>query len=324
VITLTNLGNSDIRPERTREHEFGADLSGFHNRANVGLTWFRRRTVDQLTYAGLPIGFGGARIANIGLTSQKGFELELNGTLVDTRALSWDVSIQDGTHTTWLLAIGKDNFADYTVTGGFVEGYPLGARFMNTIVHYADDNGDGILGKEEVQITDTAVYVGQSTPPRSQTLNTTIGLFGRRLRMSALLERRSGFTQINALKQLQCGQYHGSCREAVDSTAPFAQQAQALAMLIDPVQGSARFTYLEPGNFTRLREVTATADFPAAMTRRLRLNSGSISVSARNLALWTKFSGPDPESASVSSAIGGSAEGIPQGRTWVVRLDLGL
>jgi hypothetical protein len=164
-----------------------------------------------------------------------------------------------------------------------------------------------------VQFSETAVYMGESTPPRSQTLTTVVGLFERRLRLSALLERRSGFTQVNELTTQQCRA--GVCRALVDPSTPLVEQAQA-------------FPQPEPGDFTRLREVTAAVELPGRLVRALRVRSATLAVSARNLALWSDFSGPDPESASPapggSPTLSSTAAGIPQGRSWMLRLDLGL
>jgi hypothetical protein len=206
-----------------------------------------------------------------------------------------------------------------------VEGYPLGARFMGQVVGYADANGDGIIDFSEVQLGDTAVYVGESTPPRSQTLTTVFGLFERRLRLSALFERRTGFTVINQVKYRYCS---SSCAAWVDPNTSLAEQAEVAAMGAvpsRPLQSGAYVTFIEPGDFTRLREVSAALDLPVGVARALRVRSATLSLSARNLALWTNFSGPDPESTEVSGPGGGNANGgIPQGRSWSLRVDLGL
>jgi hypothetical protein len=235
--------------------------------------------------------------------------------VLDTRVFSWDLILQHGSHTTKLVDLGSAQAVE-SPAGGYVAGYPLGARFQSPLLGYADANGDGIISGDEIELGDSAVYMGESTPPRSQTLTTVVGLFNRRVRLSALFERRTGFTQINFLRQAQC--VHGTCRALVDPSTSLAEQAQTLSA------SSIAYGIPEPGSFTRLREVTAALDLPPGVARALRVRSATFALSARNVALWTKFGGPDPESATVSGAIGGVAAGIPQGRTWTFRLDLGL
>src|SRR5205823_2915831 len=130
-----------------------------------------------------------------------------------------------------------------------------------------------------------------------------------------VLERKSGFTQMNSFWCVS-----NTCRQAVDASTPFAEQVRALN-----VYGAAS---LEAGDFTRLREVAAALDVPASVARALRVRSATVVLSARNLALWTHFSGPDPESGTVTAGIdplvNPGAASIPQGRTVSLRLDLGL
>jgi TonB dependent receptor len=321
VIGLDELGNRHIRPERVREHEFGFDATAVQGRLQLGLTWYRRRTVDQIVRATLPPGLG-VQFTNLGLTTQHGFEAELTARLLDTRPVSWDLRFTHSLQRSKLVDLGSSPPL-YTIggqaVGGYAEGYSLGARFISTpLVGYADANGDGLLAPDEVQLGNTPIYVGESTPPISRMLTTVLGLFDRRLRLSAVLEQRRGFTQVNWLKYLQCA--NSRCRAAVDRSTPLAEQAERVAQML----GGG--TFVEPGDFTRLREVAVALDLPGALTRALRLRSATLSVAGRNLALWTDFTGPDPESASDAAVAGpgGIADGIPQSRLWVVRLDLGL
>jgi hypothetical protein len=55
--------------------------------------------------------------------------------------------------------------------------------------------------------------------------------------------------------------------------------------------------YLQPGSFVRLREASAQYTFSSELARRLtRGRSLNLVVTARNLKLWTKYRGTDPES----------------------------
>ncbi len=316
VYTINTLGNPNLRPEQVREHEFGFDASALDNRVEVGLTWYRRKTVDQIISANLPPGLGTME-TNLGLTTGRGFEAQISARPLNTRAVSWSISFLHSFHRTTLQDLGGAA-ARRAVFGGWVEGYPLGARFVRPLVGYEDTNGDGIINQfgGELQFGDTMVYAGESRPPRSQSLTNSVNFFDARLRFSALLERRSGFTQLNSLYGGQCA--NSRCRALVDRTTPLAEQAAAGAR---NVRGD--YDFIEPGDFTRLREVGIAIDLPPLMTRALQLSSGTLSLQGRNLALWTSYSGADPESSTIGS-LGASALGIPQGRTWALRFDIGF
>jgi hypothetical protein len=53
--------------------------------------------------------------------------------------------------------------------------------------------------------------------------------------------------------------------------------------------------FLQPGDFVRFRELSATYTVPRSFLNRLRITNGSVTFAMQNLALWTKYEGPDPE-----------------------------
>jgi len=316
-VFLTGLGNPELGPERVREHEFGFDVGALGNRMSLEATWFRRRTTGLIASEPGPVGTY-LLFRNLGLVTQRGFEAQIRARVLDGRAVSWDLALQHSDYTTRVDDIGNASprRVDF---GGFVEGYPVGGRFVRPVVGFEDVNGDGIIDFSEIQTGDSAVYIGESIPPRSQTLTMVLGFFEGRLRLSGLLERKTGFTQVNVLQCLL------TCRAVVDRNTPFEQQVKAV-----------RFGDVIPekADFTRLREVTAALDLPVALTRAMHLRSATLSVSARNLALWSDFSGPDPETGdpNLNSVLwnvaggggGGGQVGIPHSRTFSVRLDVGF
>lgn len=313
VYSVNSLGNPALRPERTREHEFGVDASALDRRVELALTWFRRKTSDQIVMVSLPPGLGVVQ-TNLGLTSGRGFEAQVTVRPFDIPALSWQIALQHSFHTTSLLDHGAASARRHPF-GGWVEGYPLGARFMIPLLGYADANSDGIISTAELQRGDTAVYVGESTPPRSQVLTSVVGLFNQRLRLSALVERRSGFTQLNRLASDQCRV--GRCQAGVDPATPLADQATAAALTLSD------YFLIEPGDFTRFRELSIAVDIPSSVARALGMGTAALTLQGRNLALWTRYGGADPESAAVTTT-GAQEYGIPQGRSWALRFDVGF
>jgi len=53
--------------------------------------------------------------------------------------------------------------------------------------------------------------------------------------------------------------------------------------------------FLEKGDFIKLRDVSITLDVPSSITSRTRMQSASLVLSGHNLAMWTKYTGLDPE-----------------------------
>jgi TonB-linked SusC/RagA family outer membrane protein len=302
-----SFGNPDLRPERVREHEFGLDAAALNGRARLDLSWNYRTTLDQLTLVEQSPGFGYIT-TNLGRTTGHGVEAQLTLRPVDSRLVTWDIAINHAWHISKLADLGS-GVPNLRTDGGYAEGYPLDGRFSFPLLGYSDANGNGIIERTEVQLGDSMVYVGQMSPPRTQTLSTTVGLFQQRLRLSALLDRQSGF--LVADPQMADCLYNRRCRAAVDPSAPLGDQAQVAAM--EAAGNFLRYSPMASGDFTRLREVTVALDLPEGLVRAARLGRASLSVSVRNLALWTSFHDADPESSA-----------IPQARAWAFRLDIGL
>jgi hypothetical protein len=95
VVSEETLGNSDIKPERTREWEAGLDVAFLDNRLSLGFTYYNSRTTDAILQVDVPRSTGydfafrnAAEFANTGL------ELSVTANPVDTDMIGWDVSAQ--------------------------------------------------------------------------------------------------------------------------------------------------------------------------------------------------------------------------------------
>lgn len=213
---------------------------------------------------------------------------------------------------------------DYSIFGSMVEGYPLGARFMRPLLGYEDANGNGIIEEDEIVMGDTAVYIGRGTPGTLQTLTAIMGLFQHQVRVSAMLDRQSDYMQYNMIPIRM--RNAGTMRAAVDPSAPLEDQAKVMATWAGnpPGQGGTAFTFVEPGDFIRLREVSVSLNLPDSWAHAANVRSAMVSVSGRNLGLWTRNYTGDPESARFRGHFGTYADNVPQARNWVVRVDLGF
>ena len=134
-----------------------------------------------------------------------------------------------------------------------------------------------------------------------------MGLFGRRLRLSGLLEHQSGHIRRDLFETTLCRM--GQCRAAVEATTPLSEQAEVAV-----IRTQTDYFLTEPADFTRLRELSATIDLPSGLARAVRARSLALTVAGRNLAVWTDVTGVDPETNDLMA--------LP--KSWMVRLDLGL
>ena len=48
LVTGVNLGNTNLKPERNRESEFGADFGFFNQRSDLSVTYYNKRSTDVI------------------------------------------------------------------------------------------------------------------------------------------------------------------------------------------------------------------------------------------------------------------------------------
>lgn len=117
--------------------------------------------------------------------------------------------------------------------------------------------------------------------------------------------------------------------QRVAAAQKWAKEVMALA----PYDG---LNEMEKGDFIRWRELSLTYDLPSEFVTWFGVRSGSVSVAGRNIALWTKYSGTDPENSAVGRGdiydgafernflIGVDAFGIAIPRQFVFSLRFGM
>lgn len=89
----STLPNSNLKPYRMRELEFGADLRFLDNRIGIDFAWFRRSTVNHIMYLPVASESGVSTImVNAGELRNTGVELTLDATPIKTRTFSWDIN----------------------------------------------------------------------------------------------------------------------------------------------------------------------------------------------------------------------------------------
>jgi len=316
--------NEALRPERARETEYGLDATMFST-LRLGFTWYGRKTRDGLISQRNATGLL-YRWANLGLVTAHGFEGTANLGIINTPMVRADLAFSYSHTAENVVSLGdlSDTLHAWSATGsnvGYAPGYPLRSAFGRPIVAILDTVGDdaghghdGIVFPEEIVRDTVNRFLGVLDPPHTFTLTPTLALLGSRLRISSVFDRQTGFV-VYDMGLASCMD-RGTCRAPYDPSAPLMAQAIQVAR--------SYADFLVPGDFTRWREVTFSVDIPRRLLGlnmlHLGFSSATVSLQGRNLALWTKFKGNDPESR--SDYRDGTVAGLPQSRTWAFRFDI--
>jgi TonB-dependent starch-binding outer membrane protein SusC len=332
AITVGGTGNPDLEPETTSELEFGFDLGLLQDRLSIEGSWYNKTSKDALVSAVLApsLGLGARQMKNIGAVQNKGFETTLNARVLTTGPVTGGFRVSASWNSNELTDLGGEEPIIFGLGGDtqrHVEGYPLGGFWHPAITSFADTTGNGII--DVVDVTrgadnqPEAVYHGPAFPTRNISVGLDVGILGW-VRASALFEHRGGNLIYNGTDFFRCGTSVGflRCEDAFDASTPPERQAVILASL----QGLTRAGNFEKADFTRFRELSLTFTAPDQFVRTLPGARGaSLTVAGRNLALWTDYTGVDPE-----LNFGGQNSGFwmadfftqPPVRHWMARIDL--
>jgi len=157
----TTLGNSNIKPERTREYEYGLDFAFWDSRIGAEITYYDQLTTDVIFNLNVAPSRGFyAKEANAATISNKGIELALDLSPIRKRNFTWDARliwarnrnmVENMSGATW-EGIGGNAYA--------YSGHPLGEYRMFTWLRF----GHGMtwdLDKDGVRENIDEAFAGQ-------------------------------------------------------------------------------------------------------------------------------------------------------------------
>ncbi len=159
---------SELIPENTKSWEAGVDLKFIDNRLGIDFTWYKSNTYNQLVRVTTPPTSGYSQgWINAGNIQNKGVELMLYATPIETHDFSWDVSLNFAKNNNEVIEL-TDLLDEYEIDSPnlsvgetwIVKGRPYGEIY--TVGFQRNDNGELIvdaLGKPKL-MTEADLYLG--------------------------------------------------------------------------------------------------------------------------------------------------------------------
>ncbi|HWC06374.1 MAG TPA: SusC/RagA family TonB-linked outer membrane protein [Gemmatimonadota bacterium] len=313
TITPDQFGNPDLGPERSREVEVGFDAGLWEDRIGVELTYYDKVTEDALVAKIIPpsSGFPTNQLTNIGELQNNGWELSVDGLVVDTGFIDYNILMNLATNDNEVTSLGGE--APFPTPNSFnqrvEEGFPLDGVWGRVEVG-RDENGDPILSEEQE-------FLGRTTPDFTLAFGNTFTIRDN-LQIYALFDMRRGFVIDNNNTAFEL--FFGSNRAVND---PDFDQRE-LADLFFFANAEEPTPFVDKGDFVKLREVSVSYTLPAMWAAAMRAERASVVFSGRNLQTWTDYNGIDPE-------VNGFGQGdiertdflsVPQSRRFIATLNL--
>lgn len=141
-VPSTQLANANVKPERTRELEFGADMSFLKNRISLSATYYQQQVFDLVVNRLLAPTSGGRTIVdNVGELENKGIELALGLSAIQQADFGWDINLIYSRNRNKVVSAGSPLVGIANVTGApafLVEGQPASVIFGTYHARTAD------------------------------------------------------------------------------------------------------------------------------------------------------------------------------------------
>lgn len=346
------LGNDKLQPEITTELEFGADIRLFRERLNIDVAVYNRVTRDQIIQVPLdPTSGFTNQTTNLGEVQNKGIELLLGLTPVQTPSFQWDIHLNYSKNQNEVISLGETSSTSLVLNSAYnVEmraesGKPLGAIYAPGPARTSD--GSIIVNPANglPQVADELEYRGSINPDYILGGGTTIRY--KNVKLFANADYRKGGVMYSYTARLNYfvgnawnTQYNdrephiipGSVVDNGDGT--YAENTT-------PISRADIFTYwgfnrpahetnhILPRTFFKLRELTLTYDFPSKVVGNTPLQNASLSLVGRNLILWTPADNHfvDPEGSTFGVGLQsqiGEFSAIPTNASYGVSLKVGI
>ena len=291
-VTPDVLGNPDLGPEVSSEIEVGFDAAFLDERISAQFTYYNQEVKDALIDVPVPptFGFPGAQTVNLGQLTNWGWELNMNGRILDRSSFSWDLGLGINSNENRI-----DDLGGNPETNDLREGlnYPfqteriiLSAELDATgnAINVMCDGGTGVLGLDPGGAPEPCSGAprirqgnGLALPKHEATVNTTITLFDN-LRLYAMAEWRGEHWRNLT---------DASCRHTCFQTSE-ASVRRDDPFMVAAITGRAQQTGLTnqfDASFAKLREISLNYTLPTSLAARAGASRASINVAARNL--WT-------------------------------------
>jgi TonB-linked SusC/RagA family outer membrane protein len=352
-----NIGNPALQWETNRKLNAGVDLGLFNERLSFTVDAYRNVTDNMLVREQLVSATGfDFMYTNNGKMVNKGVDLSLNGRVVNTAPLKWDLGLTFSKYKNEVTDLSTDQFITqyaganiltkigqeanlfygYKTNGVFstnAEAAQAGVStrtpsgevmaFQGGDMRFVNFNNEG-ASKGMIDESDMVV-IGNPNPDFTGMFNTKLQY--NRFSLDAYFTFSKGNDIYNYTRaQLESASGTGNQTDAVIKRWRTEGQVTDMprASYGDPM-GNARFSdrWIEDGSYLRFRTLTLKYDLPL---NTKYIKSASFYTTANNLITFSKYKGYDPEfSAGETIFAQGIDVGlIPQYRSVLLGVRIGL
>ena len=314
---LAYKGNEDLTWESSHSFNAGVDFEFFGSRLNGSAEYFSRKTVDLLYSKDVPLSAGnptGYYPVNVGSIVNNGFELTLEGILINTSEMQWSLNMNLSHYRNKILSLDPSVSEEGIKGGNYI--YKIGGSlyeaYMRKYAGVNPENGKAqwyrkVLDKDgawtgESEITETFAdasqyELGSVLPKLFGGFGTTFKAYGFDLsaQFSFQLGGRYYDGTYQALMHTSSGIGTAWHKDVLDSWSETNKDSDIPRLDGDTSVGqTAVSNYLISSNYLSVNNITLGYTFPESVTSYLKISGLRIYVAGDNLAVKSARKGVDP------------------------------
>lgn len=329
--------NPDLRWEKSQELNLGLDFGFFKNRISGSIDVYQKKTKDMLWDYNVPTPpyLYPNMTANVGKMENKGIEILLNATPVQTKDFEWNSSMTFSHNENKLTSLSNDL---YQIEGNFINvgnaGDPI--SFSTHRLEVGQSIGN-FWGLKSVDITDDGKWIIETKDGTRKTL--TPDLYNddnKQYLGNGIPKVNAGWTNTFKYKQFDLGvvlvgafgfqilNYQRMFYENPTINYNMLDSSQDLVYGKSKLNYSQTYVsyYIEDGDYVKINNITFGYNLDV---KKLKfLTSARIYASGSNLATFTGYKGLDPEIVSDSALTAGddSRDKYPSTRTFTLGINV--
>ena len=314
-VVLSNLGNSDLKWETSRQFNVGLDFSLAKDRVEIVMDWYNKTTTDLLFQKQVPYTTGYATSwTNLGKIRNTGFEFTVSSHNIDRRNFTWDTDLVFSTNKIVVADINGETI-DLGNNARAVEGLPWGSFFvLNRLgtwgldeveeaskygkkpgdIKYEDVNHDYVIDDNDRK------YMGSGLPKGEISLVNTFTFHGFTFMLDLAAQYGATVMNITGTMMENRQLYANSPKSVLDAWMPENQNSMIAAVRrpsdtwFGENEKDSRMLY--KGDFIRIRNIMLSYDFKHSVLKKTRFVKGlSLGVIVENPYVFTSYPGYDPE-----------------------------
>lgn len=326
------IGSNTLSPEMTTEAEVGLLLAFFNNRFSIDAAYYNRNTDKQIYSLNMdPASGSTAQNMNLGKVENKGIELLVSATPIQTKNFAWDISWNFTKNWNKVISLPEELGGEaliYGFSGGTsmyaVVGEPVGV-FRAQVPQMTPDGKIIVNPSTGLPVPEAELKtVGNMNYDYQMGISTGVSYKG--IRLSADLDIRKGGVMFSRTKDINY--FTGNAiQTAYNSRNPFIIPNTVVdngdgtySENTTPLDNTTIYNYFDGGgsmlessflldkSYMKLRSVNLSWDMPSKYLKNIPLNNVRLSAYGNNLFVWTPASNTfiDPEMTSFGNDLEGN------------------